>query len=226
MSVRLVQQSAAHRTAKGAQRINDLVVIAAQMFLDKGFEAVAVDDLIARAGGSRRNVYSHFGGKEGLFEAAMLHVCAEMAKPLENLNINGLDPADVLPEFGRELVATALSPRTLAVHRLLTTEGKRFPKIAQAMLAASYEKVIDILATWITAHQQSTNRKLTAEIPAKVLAVQFVSMISSDLKLRAIVGLLGDDLPAAKVDEVVSSAVHTLLYGAASRPPVSGSRNA
>lgn len=226
MSVRLVQQSAAHRTAKGAQRINDLVVIAAQMFLDKGFEAVAVDDLIARVGGSRRNVYSHFGGKEGLFEAAMLHVCAEMAKPLENLNINGLDPADVLPEFGRELVATALSPRTLAVHRLLTTEGKRFPKIAQAMLAASYEKVIDILATWITAHQQSTNRKLTAEIPAKVLAVQFVSMISSDLKLRAIVGLLGDDLPAAKVDEVVSSAVHTLLYGAASRPPVSGSRNA
>lgn len=226
MSVRLVQQSAAHRTAKGAQRINDLVVIAAQMFLDKGFEAVAVDDLIARVGGSRRNVYSHFGGKEGLFEAAMLHVCAEMAKPLENLNINGLDPADVLPEFGRELVATALSPRTLAVHRLLTTEGKRFPKIAQAMLAASYEKVIDILATWIAAHQQSTNRKLTAEIPAKVLAVQFVSMISSDLKLRAIVGLLGDDLPAAKVDEVVSSAVHTLLYGAASRPPVSGSRNA
>lgn len=226
MSVRLVQQSAAHRTAKGAQRINDLVVIAAQMFLDKGFEAVAVDDLIARVGGSRRNVYSHFGGKEGLFEAAMLHVCAEMAKPLENLNINGLDPADVLPEFGRELVATALSPRTLAVHRLLTTEGKRFPKIAQAMLAASYEKVIDILATWITAHQQSTNRKLTAEIPAKVLAVQFVSMISSDLKLRAIVGLLGGDLPAAKVDEVVSSAVHTLLYGAASRPPVSGSRNA
>lgn len=217
MAVSLVEKSVAHRTAKGAQRINDLVVIAAQMFLDKGFDAVAVDDLIARAGGSRRNVYSHFGGKEGLFEAAMMHVCAEMAKPLENLNIDGLDPADVLPEFGRELVKTALSPRTLAVHRLLTTEGKRFPAIAQAMLAASYEKVIGILASWIATHQQSANRKLTTEIPAKVLAVQFVSMISSDLKLRAIVGLVGDNLSAAAVDEVVSSAVHTLLYGAASR---------
>ncbi|GFM57133.1 TetR/AcrR family transcriptional regulator [Pseudomonas capsici] len=215
MAIQRSTASSAHRTPKGAQRVDNLTVVAAQLFLERGFDAVAVDDLIARVGGSRRNVYSHFGGKEGLFEAAMMHICAEMAKPLEEMNIQGLEVERVLSGFGIELVRIALSPRTLAVHRLLTTEGKRFPEIAQAMLACSYQKVIAILARWIAEQQAQAEPAFSSAIPADALAVQFVSMISSDLKLRAIVGLIPTELSAEKVDSIVASAVHTFLYGAA-----------
>jgi AcrR family transcriptional regulator len=40
---------------------------AAEMFLDQGYEAFSIDSLIEKVGGSKRNVYSHFRGKEGLF---------------------------------------------------------------------------------------------------------------------------------------------------------------
>ena len=207
----------AHRTAKGAQRIQDLIAIAAQRFLEHGFDAVSVDELISCVGGSRRNVYSHFGGKEGLFKAAMLHVCGEMAKPMDEMKIEGREVGEVLPAFGRGLVQIALSPRTLAVHRLLTTEGKRFPEIAQAMLASSYLKVLDKLANWIAAHQAGPDSTLSSDIPAQVLAEQFMSMTSSDVKLRAIVGLVRPPLADAEIDRIVSNAVRTLLYGAVVR---------
>lgn len=204
-----------HRTQKGAQRVEDLTVVAAQLFLERGFDAVAVDDLIARAGGSRRNIYSHFGGKEGLFEAAMMYVCSEMARPLGQMNVQGLDARRVLSAFGHELVRIALSPRTLAVHRLLTTEGKRFPKIAQAMLASSYQKVVEILASWITQQQTLVQPMFVNDTPADVLAVQFISLVSSDLKLRAIVGLVPGDFSGEKVDILVACAVNTFLHGVA-----------
>lgn len=203
-----------HRTAKGAQRIQDLVTVAAERFLEQGFDAVAVDDLIACAGGSRRNVYSHFGGKEGLFKAAMLHVCEEMAKPLDEMKIEGQELAEVLPAFGRGLVRTALSPRTLAVHRLLTTEGRRFPEVAQAMWSSSYLKVLDKLANWIASHQARPDSGLSPEVPAAVLAEQFMSLTSSDVKLRAIVGLVRPPLADAEIERIVANAVRTFLHGA------------
>lgn len=214
MTTELLASARKHRTAKGAQRIEDLTSVAAALFLERGFEAVAVDDLIARVGGSRSNVYTHFGGKEGLFEAAMLKVSADMSKPIELLRIDGLEPEGVLQSFGIELVQIALSPRTLAVHRLLTTEGVRFPKVAQAMLETSYLKAVGLLANWIESQQRKPYCKFAGDVPAQVLAEQFVSMVSSDVKLRAIVGLVHAPLPKKEAGEIVDRAVRTFLYGA------------
>jgi AcrR family transcriptional regulator len=214
----VTQKPLSHRTIKGAQRVQELIAVAAEQFLEIGFDAVAVDNLIGRVGGSRRNVYDYFGGKEGLFKAAMLHVSTEMAKPLDELKIEGLEAEVVLPAFGRQLVRTALSPQTLAVHRLLTNEGRRFPEVAQAMFAASYQKILDKLAIWIAAHQASPVSKLNPNISPTVLAEQFLSMTSSDVKLRAIVGLVHPPLSDAAIDKIVISAVNTFLYGAIARP--------
>lgn len=207
-----------HRTLKGAQRVEDLIAVAAELFLQRGFDGVAVDDLIARVGGSRSNIYSHFGGKQGLFKAAMLHVCVEMAKPLDQISFEGRTPEDVLLSFGRALVRTALSARTLAVHRVLTNEGGRFPEVAQTMLGSSYLKIQDKLAHWIAGQQADTTGRLDPEIPARVLAEQFMSMTSSDVKLRAIVGLVRLPLSDAEIDDIAQRAVHTLLNGATMRP--------
>ncbi|UBT80458.1 TetR/AcrR family transcriptional regulator [Pseudomonas amygdali] len=219
MTTSLTAAPRKHRTAKGAQRIEDLTSAAAELFLERGFEAVAVDDLISRVGGSRSNVYTHFGGKEGLFEAAMLKVCAEMAEPLERLHIEELDPERVLPSFGSELVKIALSPRTLAVHRMLTTEGGRFPKVAQTMLQSSYLKSLGLLARWIESQQQKPHARLTDDVPAQALAEQFFSMVTNDIKLRAIVGLVQTPLPEAAIDVIVSRAVRTFLRGASTGSP-------
>lgn len=209
-----------HRTAKGAQRLRDLISIAAELFLERGFDAVAVDDLISRVGGSRSNIYSHFGGKEGLFKAAMTNLCAEVAKPLEELNIAGREASEVLPILGRQLLRSALAPRTLALHRLLVNEGRRFPDVAQAMWDVSYGKAIGILAKWIAEQQQSPEHGLSSAVPAKALAEQFISIVASNAKLGAASGLVSIPLPENEIDDIVDHAVCTFLYGALRSPIV------
>lgn len=55
------------RTEQNAQRSDELLEAAAEVFKEKGYEAVTIDDVAARAGYSRMPVYSLFGDKQGLF---------------------------------------------------------------------------------------------------------------------------------------------------------------
>ncbi|AVB23417.1 MULTISPECIES: TetR/AcrR family transcriptional regulator [Pseudomonas syringae group] len=203
-----------HRTTKGAQRLRNLTDVAAELFLERGFESVAVDDVIARVGGSRRNVYSHFGGKEGLFIEVVKQLCAELAKPLEELNIAEDQVRDGLSSFGRQLLQTVLQPRTLELHRLMVAEGKRFPELAQAVLHAGHFKGTEILTAWVKAHQGNRTNTLRTELPARTLAQQFVNLVVMEAQLRALAGLDPQPLPADQLDAIVNDAVSTFLHGA------------
>jgi AcrR family transcriptional regulator len=49
-----------------------LLVAARELFAEKGFAGTTTRDIIARAGVSEQSLFSHFEGKQGLFEAAVL----------------------------------------------------------------------------------------------------------------------------------------------------------
>ena len=51
----------------GQQRREQLLDVGRGLFADKGFEAVSVEEIAAKAGVSKPVVYEHFGGKEGLY---------------------------------------------------------------------------------------------------------------------------------------------------------------
>lgn len=50
-----------------AERREQLVVIARELFAEKGFEGTSVEEIAARAEVSKPVVYEHFGGKEGAY---------------------------------------------------------------------------------------------------------------------------------------------------------------
>ena len=118
--------------------MRSLTETASAMFLEQGYEAVSLDTLIARVGGSRRNIYSNFGGKEGLFVEVVKHLCAELAEPLWKLNIPEHNMHEALSLFAKHLLDVVLQPRALALHRLMIAEGHRFPQVAQAIHAAGH----------------------------------------------------------------------------------------
>ena len=51
----------------GSQRREQLVNVGRKLFAAKGFEAVSVEEIAAKAEVSKPVVYEHFGGKEGLY---------------------------------------------------------------------------------------------------------------------------------------------------------------
>jgi AcrR family transcriptional regulator len=51
----------------GHERREQLLDVGRRLFAEKGFEAVSVEEIAAKAGVSKPVVYEHFGGKEGLY---------------------------------------------------------------------------------------------------------------------------------------------------------------
>jgi AcrR family transcriptional regulator len=50
-----------------AQRREQLIVVARQLFAERGFDGTSIEEIAARAKVSKPVVYEHFGGKEGLY---------------------------------------------------------------------------------------------------------------------------------------------------------------
>lgn len=71
----------------GQERREQLLDIGRKLFSDKGFEAVSVEEIAAKAGVSKPVVYEHFGGKEGLYavvvDREMSYLLAQIADALE-----------------------------------------------------------------------------------------------------------------------------------------------
>lgn len=208
-----MQSPTLHRTAHGAARLQALTATATEMFLDQGYESVSLDELIGRVGGSRRNIYQHFGCKKGLFIEVVTQLCEEVAHPLLELDIEGDEIGKALARFGTQVLRIVLQPRTLALHRLMVAEGQRFPELSQAAFTAGHDSARRILAAWI----EKRRTELRDDLPPLAFAEQFLSLLVSGPQLRAIVGLDPLPLPPARMKRLVNEAVSTFLDGARAR---------
>jgi len=182
------------------------------MFLEQGYDTVSLDTLIARVGGSRRNIYSRFGSKEGLFVEVVTQLCADLQRPLEELKISLEDERTALTQFGLSVLAIVLQPRALALHRLMVAEGARASKLAQAVYQAGPDNAARVLSAWIEARQ--TAGQLRKDLPARELADKFLELLVPGLQLRALVGLLETPLSTATCTELSQKAVEIFLHGA------------
>lgn len=203
--------SAEHRTAKGKERIDALKEAAITMFLEDGYQAASVDALISQVGGSRRNVYDHFGGKQGLFTEAVVALCDEISAPLNDMVIDGADPEKSLRLFGRGMLDIVLAPRTLALHRMMISEGSRFPALAQSIWDAGYMNAQRVLSQWIRDGQAVG--LLRADCEAERLAEDFINLTVATPQLKALVGLQ-PPLEKHDIETMVDRAVTMFLNGA------------
>lgn len=181
------------------------------MFLEQGYEAVSLDTLIACVGGSRRNIYDHFGGKEGLFIEAVTDCCAELAAPLERLDIHGFDPRDALVLFGRKTLEAVVQPRALALHRLMIAQGQRFPELSRSIWHAGHNNATRLLARWFEDRQREG--QFRTDTHAETLAAQYISLAVTTPQLRCLTGL-DAPLKPAEISKIVEDAVAVFLEGA------------
>lgn len=204
-----------HRTAGGAARLRLLKDTAAEMFLEQGYDSVSLDTLIARVGGSRRNIYGRFGGKEGLFVEVITQLCAELQGPLNELKISIENERKALTQFGECVLAIILQPRALALHRLMVAEGARASKLAQTVYQAGPDNAARVLSTWIEARQRSG--QLRKDLPARELADKFLELLVPGPQLRALVGLVATPVSAADRTKLSRKAVEIFLHGAVAK---------
>jgi AcrR family transcriptional regulator len=203
------------RTRRGMERDALLRARAAELFLARGFDGVTVDDIVREVGGSKGSVYSFYGGKDGLFAAAMEDTILDLAEPLKQLRLGVCSLEQGLGEFAATLLGILLEERHLAFHRLVIAEAARHPQIGQSWYRHGPAATRSILAGFL-AEQQAQGQVRRDADPAR-LATLFHDMIVFDLLNRAMMGIEGGPAPQ-DVDAVVRDAVDLVTRGLRTLP--------
>ncbi len=202
-------------TRRPAQRAAGVIRAAGQLFLRHGFGGVSLERIVAETGGSYRDIYREFGGKETLFQTAMQHMCTEILAPLRqaltNPDLQSLPLAEALTRLGLSLLRTLLGPPGLAFHRLIVGEAPRFPKLAKEFYRSGPARAYASVAAFLSV--RAREEQLTIK-DFEVAAAVLVESMVSPLQLRA---LTGRRVSSADVEKHVRQVVDLFLNGAVRR---------
>lgn len=119
-------------TKRGHERCLALLLSANELFLQHGYDAVSLDDIVNHAGGSKASIYKYFGNKEGLFSAICDYRREQFFKDI-------CMPFDIEKEHLRNyLIQTLLNiqthlilPENASFFRLIMEQTQRSTQLAQ-----------------------------------------------------------------------------------------------
>jgi AcrR family transcriptional regulator len=80
----------------GAQRRQQLLDVARELFALRGYEATSIEEIAARADVSKPVVYEHFGGKEGLYAVVVDREMRRLLERFESALSSGGTPRELL----------------------------------------------------------------------------------------------------------------------------------
>ena len=113
---------------RGVARRQAFLQAAREVFLEHGYEAASVNDVVRLAGGSLATLYAQFGNKEGLFLAFMQdqhdRFVREMRPPEE---VYRLPLEKALQAVGEHFLRRLLQRDSLAFFRVMVSEGPKLP---------------------------------------------------------------------------------------------------
>lgn len=118
-------------TRRGVERKAQILQVATEKFLAHGFDRVSIDDIVLTVGGSKTNIYSYFGNKEGLFRAVIESLCELFLRHFKKLNLSGKDARTGLTQLGTTLLKSLMLDKHIAFQRLVLAESGRFPGLGQ-----------------------------------------------------------------------------------------------
>jgi TetR/AcrR family transcriptional regulator, mexJK operon transcriptional repressor len=146
---------------EAARRAERLVEVAANMFLERGFDATSMDAVAEKAGIAKPTLYAWYRDKSELFTAVLRRRIEHYLALLGRLyrDLEGVDVETALTEIGRHTLTVAWSPSALAVSRIVTVQAERFPELErlhheEGWLAAVKE-VARVLAHYVEQNEIS-----------------------------------------------------------------------
>lgn len=197
------------RTRRGDQKSEQIRSTATELFLRHGYDGVSVDEIVRMVGGSKTNVYNHFGGKEGLFVAIVKGLCDDLLASFVSIDVSDLGVQDGLRSLGLALVGILLQERHLAFQRLVIAESARFPALGRTWFASGPEASRSIIAQFLEREQRAGRLRLS---DPHLSATLFHDMATFDLLYRAMIGYKPTD------DEIrhrIDTAIDLFLHGLA-----------
>jgi AcrR family transcriptional regulator len=140
-------------TAKQAAAIERTILSTArEMFLEGGYDAVAMENVAGAAGVSKGTLYARHPSKEALFTAIVedrVKEWSQTASQQDHLLTD--DIGKRLLHHGHTIARSITAPEVNALQRLLLSTRDRFPELSKAMYEVGYLYIVHLIAQDIAA---------------------------------------------------------------------------
>ncbi|RLA47406.1 MAG: TetR/AcrR family transcriptional regulator [Gammaproteobacteria bacterium] len=188
------------------ERRNIILKAGMEVLFEYGYLGASVDEVVRRAGGSKRTVYKYFDNKEGLFAAIVANLVEQMMAPLQPEITDEKGLYDTLENLGQNYLSVLLQKESIAIFRIVVSEGARFPELGNALFESGPGVAVERLSKYL---RRQTDLGVLKVNDAEAAARQYYGMIRSDLHMRALLGL---ELPdKEEIDEGISRAVDIFI---------------
>jgi AcrR family transcriptional regulator len=202
------------QTLSSAQKKQSKILeVAAELFLEHGYDAVSLDDILERVGGSKTTLYSYYGGKEGLFSAIVHANCTRVLQPLLALDVINLDPRSGLTSIGEVFLSLVSDPKGQALYRMMVAEASRFPDLVTEF----YKSGPNAIISKVKMNLEHWQRKgLLRNGHSETMAIQFIGIILGNFSTKTVL-CLSVPLSEQEIKQWVERGVTLFLEGSLPR---------
>jgi AcrR family transcriptional regulator len=159
------------RKQRSAARREAILAAALDEFSSRGFEAARLEDVAKRAGVAKGTIYLYFRDKENLFQELIRAMLVPLIGTIEALGAADMPISMVSEQIVELFVREVYETRRKDVVRLMISEGRRFPKLAEF-----YHR--EVLSRIIAAVRELLRRAAArGEVPAGL--VEFPQIIAA-----------------------------------------------
>lgn len=191
------------------KRRRAIITAARSLFLEKGYDAVSLNEIVRHSGGSLSTLYALFENKAGLLGAIVADNRFGGHLRIAALIAGGGPPRQLLRAIAENLHAKFMEAETVGMIRLVMGEALRDPSIARIVYDVAHRPTLDQLSHLF----DHWNEHGIARIPDAMLAAEFfMSLVIHTAQTHA---LFGDPCqrPRPSIEASLDAATALFLNG-------------
>src|SRR5690242_411387 len=170
------------RKVRSAERRDAILSAALDEFSSRGFEAARLDDVARRAGVAKGTIYLYFRDKESLFQELVRAMLTPLVGTIEALGQADIPLAVLADRIVELFVREVYETRRKDVIRLMISEGRRFPKLAEFYYREVLSRIISAVRTLLRhAAERGEIPEGLAEFPQIIAAPGLLAIIWNGL---------------------------------------------
>ena len=201
--------------AESARRLDHLLDLATQQFLNQGYGATTIAAVARDSGIAKKTIYRRFGDKPALFGAVLRRLSDRWLRLLGEVAVEGAALQPTLRAFARQVLDGAVSQEGMMLSAMIQAEARAFPQLAQGYYETGPGRIQAALARFLAV--QHAAGRLAIEDPA-VAAEQFLHLAIGGIHRRAMLGI-GPAPDRAALDRRADFAVRIFLDGCRTPTP-------
>ena len=166
------------RQRRSAARREAILSAALDEFSSRGFEAARLDDVAKRAGVAKGTIYLYFRDKESLLQELIRAMLTPLIGTIEALGAADMPMSALSEQIADLFVREVYETRRKDVVRLMISEGRRFPKLAEFYYREVLSRIIAAMRGLLKrAAARGEVPEALAEFPQIVAAPGLVAIV-------------------------------------------------